>query len=174
MLGAAQTKPQMVSILCVTSQDAEFQEIRTLLHPISTDVTQAFTSEQALVNVRANRTPVVICMESFSGSGWRALLNEMECLPVPPSVIVLRSTPDPELWADLLIAGGFDVICRPLEFDSISRAVIAGRRRWQRKRDILSAREENLSALQKNVFGSGYAENMDLALEFGEVSGFKH
>jgi PleD family two-component response regulator len=174
MLGTTQTQPQMVSILCVTSQGDEFQEIRNLLRPISADVAHAFNSEQALVAVRANRIPVVICVESFAGSGWRALLEEMERLPIPPSVIVLRSTPDPKLWADVLTAGGFDVICRPLEFDSLSRAVTAGLRRWQRKRDILSAREENLSALQNNIPYPDYAGNMGLDLETDEAFVFKH
>ena len=71
-----------------------------------------------------------------NGSDWRALLRALEDVPLPPSVIVLRSSPDPKLWADVLTAGGFDVVSQPFEFDSLLWTVLAAHRRWERKREI--------------------------------------
>jgi DNA-binding response OmpR family regulator len=174
MLGVAQApivKP--FTVLCLTANEEDFHQLQEILRPVPVDVLQAFTCEQTIMTVRSNRTPVIICTESFDGSDWRTLLRALEDIPLPPSVIVLRSSPDPKLWADVLTAGGFDVICRPFEFDSLLWAVMAGQRRWERKREILRAREENLSSIQRKGPQSEYSGHGCVNLESSDVFVFK-
>src|SRR6478672_4232051 len=150
MLGVAQApivKP--FTVLCLTTNEEHFHQLQEMLCPVSVEVLQALTCEQTVMMVRSNRTPVILCAESSNGSDWRALLRALEDVPLPPSVIVLRSSPDPKLWADVLTAGGFDVVSQPFEFDSLLWTVLAAHRRWERKREILRAREENLSSIQR-------------------------
>jgi DNA-binding response OmpR family regulator len=174
MLGVAQApiaKP--FTVLCLTANEDDFHQLQEILRPVSVNVIQAFTCEQTIMTVRSNRTPVVVCAESFNGSDWRTLLRALEDIPLPPSVIVLRSSPDPKLWADVLTAGGFDVVCRPLQFDSLLWAIMAGQRRWERKREILRAREENLSSIQRKGPQSEYSGHDSVKLESAAVSLFK-
>jgi DNA-binding response OmpR family regulator len=175
MLGAAQApivKP--FTVLCLTTDEENFHQLQETLRPVSIDVLLVSTCEQTIMTVRSNRSPVVVCTESFNGSDWRALLRALEDVPVPPSVIVLRSSPDPKLWADVLTAGGFDVVSQPFEFDSLLWVVMAAQRRWERKREILRAREENLSSIQRKGPQSEYSIHGGVDLESSDVSVFKH
>ncbi|MEZ5352601.1 MAG: hypothetical protein R2762_08185 [Bryobacteraceae bacterium] len=93
------------------------------------------------------QTPSIIVTETtFPGGDWRLVLSTASVLqPVPPKVIVASRLADDALWQHVLDAGGYDLLEKPFEPESIFWTVSQAWRHW---------RAECARALQR--LGPGY------------------
>jgi DNA-binding response OmpR family regulator len=73
-----------------------------------------------------HQTPVtvIITERSFPGGlGWKDLLEEVSAMRVAPPVIVATRAVDHALWTEVLEAGAFDLLPKPLDPDEVRRAI---------------------------------------------------
>lgn len=92
---------------------------------------RAFRPEQGMALLRSrSRTPVVICEGDQQRSGWKMLLRELPALPNPPLLIVSSDYPDPQLWAEALNLGAYDVLAKPFDNSEVTRALYSAWIRW--------------------------------------------
>ncbi len=87
---------------------------------------------------------VVLCERDLpDGRDWHAALELTLSTPAHHSFILVNDHEDPELWAELVKCGGFDLISPPLSELQLEEIVAAGRFRAVRQREIEQARERN-------------------------------
>jgi DNA-binding NtrC family response regulator len=100
------------------------------------DLLQALLSEDG--------PAVVLCERNLpGGSHWHAALELTLSTHSHHCFILVADREDPELWAELVERGGFDLISAPLSEIQLEEAVTAGRFRAIRQREIEQARERN-------------------------------
>lgn len=115
------------------------------------------TVEDAVQAASDKRTPVVVCREDAPGGGWQALLQKVQTLPDPPTVIVYCSRQDPVTWAKVLTSGGFDVVSPSTCSDTILRTIRAAYERRCRQQEINAARKTCVRALTNSFAERLYA-----------------
>ena len=82
-----------------------------------------------------HQTPVsvIITERSFPGGlGWRDLLDEVSSMQVAPPVVVTTRAVDDALWTEVLEAGAFDLLTKPLDPDEVRRVISLS---WRSARD---------------------------------------
>jgi len=87
-----------------------------------------------------HQTPVSVILteRSFPGGlGWRDLLEEVSAMQVAPPVIVTTRAVDDALWKDVLEAGAFDLLTKPLDPDEVRRVISLS---WRSARDARALR----------------------------------
>ena len=73
--------------------------------------------------LQRNRVRVVLCERDLPDGNWRDVLESTAMLSNPPAVIVTSRLADERLWLDVLVAGGYDVLARPLDAGEARRTV---------------------------------------------------
>jgi two-component system response regulator PilR (NtrC family) len=82
-----------------------------------------------------HQTPVsvIITERSFPGGlGWKDLLDEVSAMQVAPPVVVTTRAVDDALWTEVLEAGAFDLLTKPLDPDEVRRVISLS---WRSARD---------------------------------------
>src|ERR1017187_6771593 len=82
-----------------------------------------------------HQTPVSVTLaeRSFPGGlGWKDLVDEVSAMQVAPPVIVTTHAVDDALWKDVLEAGAFDLLTKPLDPDEVRRVISLS---WRSARD---------------------------------------
>jgi DNA-binding NtrC family response regulator len=123
----------------------------------STQPVQVPTVDDAVQLAFDKHTPVVVCREDAPGGGWQTLLQKVQTLPDPPTVIVYCSRQDPVTWAQVLNSGGFDVVSPSTSPDTILRTIRAAYERRCRQLEVNAARKTCVRALTNTFAQRLYA-----------------
>jgi len=120
------------SILLVSPKGDDRRSLQRLLEDWVID--SADTCGEALATLASNVVGVVVCNERLLDGNWTDLVREVAGMEFPPPVIVLSDQADEHLWADVLRAGGYDLLAMPLEPADALRTIshAAHRRACQR------------------------------------------
>ena len=118
-------------------------KLTVTLHDMHCEVLPASTCRQAVPLLLAEDVPVLVTDAVLPDGDWRILMNEARRLRTPPSVIVVSDSSDWRLWADVLSAGGFDVLSKPWTPETVTWTLQSAFRRWQRSREVVDARDRN-------------------------------
>lgn len=120
--------------------------LASLLLNMHCEVRVAASCRQASALFLQEDIPVILCDEQLPDGDWRTLLEESQRLRHPPAIIVVSGAADAQLWAAVLNAGGHDVLTRPWSAEAATWMVQSAWRRWQRMREVDSARSSNALA----------------------------
>ncbi len=73
---------------------------------------------------------VVLCERDLKPGSWTDMLNHLQSLPHPPSLIVMSRHADDRLWSEVLNLGGWDVLLKPLNHTEVLRSVRSAWQHW--------------------------------------------
>jgi len=82
------------------------------------------TWREAHAFLQRSRVRVVVCERDLPDGNWRDVLESATRLSHPPAVIVASRLADERLWLDVLVAGGYDVLPRPLDAAEAGRTIV--------------------------------------------------
>jgi hypothetical protein len=124
----------------------------------------AFTCAGAIAMLGQYSYPVVVTDQILPDGTWQDIQHASDTQFNPPQVIVLGAAGDHGFWADALLGGALDVLCRPLTEKALAADVAAGYRRWIRSAELIQAQAEIIhAACQQRVIpitlarANGYA-----------------
>jgi DNA-binding response OmpR family regulator len=89
------------------------------------------TCEEALELLRAEPIPVVVCDHDRTAGGWRTILDRIQALNAPPRLIVTAREPNERLWAQVLEAGGYDLLATPWDSREVLKVISLAWRAWE-------------------------------------------
>ena len=91
---------------------------RNRWHLLPTD-----TCEDARTALDKLKAPVVLCDRDLPGRGWRQTVEDLASSPQRACIILVSGVVDTYLWNEVVRAGGYDVLSKPLREDDVVRAV---------------------------------------------------
>jgi DNA-binding NtrC family response regulator len=92
--------------------------------------------------------PIVVCERDLGNDSWRDLLEQLDNLPDPPSLIVASRGADEYLWAEALNLGVYDVLAAPFEPNEVVRVLSSA---WLHK----THRKESTASRKPAYFAAG-------------------
>ena len=94
----------------------------------------ARTCREAKIELKRDGLAVVICERHLIDGNWRDVLTGLAPILNPPRMIVVSRLADNELWTEVLIVGGFDLLPAPLREVEVGYAVGAAWLDWMEER----------------------------------------
>jgi CheY-like chemotaxis protein len=67
--------------------------------------------------------PVILCDRKLLGTEWRTSISVLSGPPRPACVILVSVAVDTYLWNEVVRAGGYDVVSKPLRAEDVTRAI---------------------------------------------------
>ena len=77
--------------------------------------------------------PVVICESALPDGTWRDVLDKINTLTQPPSLIVTSRLADDYLWGEVLNLGGYNVLAKPFRESEVTHVVASLRMNERRQ-----------------------------------------
>lgn len=131
-----------VRILAVVSSDFEGQIQRHLSSP---DMFTVFVSrvEQLGSLVRNGEVYEVALLPAVlpEGIDWWTIWGELSHLTARPAILVYAHSANFHLWAEVLDAGGYDVVAEPFTRETLREAVLRAAGSFDQKREICTDEE---------------------------------
>jgi CheY-like chemotaxis protein len=132
-------------VLAVSPVPADRVRLREILSQGNWKLHEVSGSCEALVFLRDQSVPVLLCECDHADSNWEELLNATARLPAPPKLIVFSRLANEALWANVLNLGGFDVLMTPFEPAKVLRVIFAAWSGWERDLVESGAKEAKAS-----------------------------
>jgi DNA-binding response OmpR family regulator len=129
------------AVVAVSPSPAERVRLRKILSQKHWRLYEASDCREALLLLRDESVPVLLCERDLADGNWEDLLNATAGMPAPPNLIVFSRLADESLWAKVLNLGGFDVLLTPFEPEEVLRIAFAAWSRWQCDFGASNARE---------------------------------
>jgi DNA-binding NtrC family response regulator len=79
---------------------------------------------------------VVLCERDLNPGTWVDVLNTIQTIAHPPSLIVSSRLADERLWCEVLNLGGWDVLAKPFDRTEVLRSVQSAQDQWCRRNEI--------------------------------------
>jgi CheY-like chemotaxis protein len=117
--------------LAVSPLPTDRIRLREILCPGNWKLHEASDCHEALMLLRDQSVPVLLCERNHADGDWEDLLKATARLPAPPNLIVFSRLADESLWAEVLNLGGFDVLVTPFEPEEVLRVTFAAWSRWE-------------------------------------------
>jgi DNA-binding response OmpR family regulator len=80
---------------------------------------------------------VVLCERDLLPGTWIDVMEHMNTMPNPPSLIVASRLADDRLWTEALTLGAWDVLAKPFRVAEVVRSIKSG---WQYWHDQIAGR----------------------------------
>ncbi len=123
-----------VTVLSVSPSRRDHEYLETILGQSKWLLHCASNCPEAWKILHETAIDVVITERSFSGGlGWRDLLGEAAAMKEVPAVIVTTRTVDDALWMEVLGAGAFDLLTKPLDPEETRHVISLA---WRAARDV--------------------------------------
>jgi len=103
-----------------------YPNCRLALRPVA-------TAAGAMVLLRQEAIPIVLCDEDALPGAWRELVQSCSGLASPPCVIVTSRNADDQLWTEVLNRGGFDLLAKPFHEPEAMRIIQSAWVRWRNR-----------------------------------------
>jgi|HubBroStandDraft_1064217.scaffolds.fasta_scaffold222797_1 DNA-binding NtrC family response regulator len=100
----------------------------------------------ALMLLQKHDIAVVLCERDLLLGTWIDVLEHINALPIPPSLIVTSRLADEQLWAEALNLGAWDVLAKPFDRSEVVRCVESARRHWENQIQIRATGIRKLAA----------------------------
>jgi DNA-binding response OmpR family regulator len=128
-----------VSVLIVTAKDRE----RVALQAISAGAQWSFHEAQTIVDAVKKTSDseigTIITDGDLPDGTWMDLLESLRSRRNPPRIIVFSPLADDRFWAEVLNAGGYDVLATPFEPKEVIRATHVAWLSWRRTARVTTA-----------------------------------
>ncbi len=124
----------MKALLTVGLSENELETLREGFADRGWEIRSVPGWNQVFLRLRERLYEAVLCEANLPDGDWRDVLDELWLCTTPPALIVTSRLADVTLWAEVLDAGGFDVLPSPLNAEELRRALErAGRRQPPRE-----------------------------------------
>lgn len=123
--------PELVNVLLISSLSPDEISLRHIFSHTNWVLHTVRTCCEALAYTIENDTAVLICERYLPDGDWTSMLDGLDRLPLPPSMIVTSRIADDEFWAEVLNLGGYDVLAQPFDPDEVYRVVFLA---WHERR----------------------------------------
>jgi DNA-binding response OmpR family regulator len=145
----APDEPVLVLLVNFSAED-QAAICRMLAHP-NWQLRERAGCKQALAFLRGEPVPVVVCEREQADGNWRDLLNGLQELPSPPSLVVCSRLADERLWAEVLNLGGCDVLVKPFDSDDVRHVTYMAWQSWKRRSSERMRRARSAAALAERT-----------------------
>ena len=95
-----------------------------------TTMLKALDVLSAVPLLRQHEVSVLLCERTLAPGTWLDILERLQAMPSPPSLIVTSRNADDRLWAEALNLGAWDVLAKPFERTEVIRSVHAAWQYW--------------------------------------------
>ncbi len=119
------------AVLSVSPAEEDHRSLKTILGGSEWTVFEARDLPSALALLPHREIAVVVCEQFLQPGAWIDVLERLNALPAPPSLIVTSRCADERLWAEALNLGAWDVLAKPFRRSETLRVVRSGCERWR-------------------------------------------
>lgn len=116
------SRSSSTGVLVVSSIHEDHEALRRILRRTHRTY-HAGSCRQAMEHLSRGGIAVVLCDYNLPDGSWRDLLNLISPDINPPLLVVTARLADERLWAEVLNAGGFDVLAKPFEAREVKDVV---------------------------------------------------
>ncbi|MEZ5403483.1 MAG: response regulator [Bryobacteraceae bacterium] len=121
-----------VSVLLISPFDSDQRLLASIFTRSKWRLAAATNLDTAREILSSQPPSIVVTEDRFPGGNWEAVLDVVTCAgPVRPRVIVVSRLADDNLWQRVLDAGGYDVLEKPFEQESLFLSISQAWRQWQ-------------------------------------------
>lgn len=120
-MGQAAVDPS--SLMIVLSAEEERRALESIVAPCRWAVYRAVNCEEAIRFARHTHPRVLLCDAELPDGTWRRIWKALSIGPHPPLLIVASRNADESLWAQVLQAGGYDVLPKPFRTEEVAWAI---------------------------------------------------
>jgi DNA-binding NtrC family response regulator len=113
------------------TEDRGVVDLIGMLRVFGYNVEWSTTLSDGLAGLRTTAVPAVICESNLPDGNWKDLVQHLGSFEPHPLVIVSDQDADDRLWADVLMAGAYDVLAEPFEADEVMRSLSLAIQYWQ-------------------------------------------
>jgi DNA-binding response OmpR family regulator len=123
-----------IAVLSVSPSRRDHQYLGSILGHSQWRLHCASNCEEAWKILHESPIDVIVTERCFpDGLGWRELLEEASAMREVPPVIVTANTIDDAFWMEVLGAGAFDLLPKPLDPEEVRRVISLS---WRSARDL--------------------------------------
>jgi DNA-binding NtrC family response regulator len=126
-------------VLALTPFQQDRAFLRTIIGHYPWTLFKADHLAAVLGLLRRHQIGIVFCELDLMPGSWTDLLEHINDLPHPPSVIVTSRLADDRLWAEALNLGAWDVLAKPFDRGEVLRSADAAWQHWHNHTDLPSA-----------------------------------
>lgn len=119
-----------VAALLISPYEADFESLYRIFQERNWKLQVAQTWRQACPALERNQFAVVVCEARLPDGDWRAVRLHLERLAAAQLIVCSRLA-DERLWADVLDAGGYDVLATPFRWQETLRMITGAWLQWQ-------------------------------------------
>jgi DNA-binding NtrC family response regulator len=135
---AAETKPtisvsipaKVVNVLHVCPIDADHLSLEAIVSHSTWKLFKSCDLKSALTLLQQRDIAVVLCDRELLPEKYGDVLEHINAMPSPPSLIVASRLADERLWAEALNLGAWDVLSKPFDRSEVIRTVKSGWQHW--------------------------------------------
>lgn len=119
-----------LKVLSVSPLDNDHVTLQSIIGHSKWKLSSADSVPGALTILRQESISVVVCERELVSGIWTDLLDRINEIPCPPSIIVTSEFADERLWAEALNRGACDVLAKPFDRMEVLRCVKAAWQHW--------------------------------------------
>jgi DNA-binding response OmpR family regulator len=121
---------ESVTVLSVSPLEDDHTTLQLIIGHSRWKLFKADSHSAALSILRRDQISVVVCEHGLKLGKWTDLLDRLNDLQHPPSLIVTSRLADDRLWAEALNLGAWDVLAKPFDRTEVLRGVKAAWQHW--------------------------------------------
>lgn len=122
----------LLKILSISPQENDHASLQSIVAHSTWLLFKANCVRDALSILGTHDISVVLCEQDLKSGTWMDLLERLNALPNPPSLIVTSRLADDRLWAQALNLGAWDVLSKPFDPSEVLRSVKVAWHHWHR------------------------------------------
>jgi DNA-binding response OmpR family regulator len=121
------TASNIVTFLSVSPHEDDHASLKYIIGRSNWQLLVAnnLSTARALL-LQRHEISVVLCERDLMPGSWTDVLDHIQTLPVPPSLIVTSRLADDRLWSEVLNLSGWDVLGKPFVPNEVLRSVKLG------------------------------------------------
>jgi len=133
--GLRRFEAEPITILSVSPHEADHAALKGVFRHSSWRILQAASALDALLILDRQDVSVVICERDLVPGRWVDVLEYIQTLLCPPSLIVTSRIADVQLWAEALNLGAQDVLSKPYDSKEVVRCVKMAWDHWHSQKE---------------------------------------
>lgn len=132
--------PRVVTVLLLSPEERDHRYFGSVFARTNWRLRRAYTIEEALELLAREPIGVIVAEERLASGSWRTILRGLRRVPCPPRIVLAAPAANPEVAAELLERGGWDVVARPFDAQEVLECVSAAWLSWKAERERSVAR----------------------------------
>ena len=129
-----------LKVLAVSPFENDHESLRSIFNHSTWTLLHADRLSAASTALKREDIHVVVCERDLVPGTWKDLLQEVNGLAHPPSLIVTSRLADERLWAEALNLGAWDVLAKPFDPTEVLRSMKSGWQHWRYRIQLPSLR----------------------------------